>query len=153
MSSRLKEAAHLIPLVLVCFAGLVVFFLLRQLLVPKTFGQYGHYRAAALKDIRSRPVSFAGQDTCVMCHDEVAATRAKGKHHGVSCEACHGPLAKHADDPDSVKPKHLAGTGLCQRCHQEDKAKPANFPQVAPAEHSGGAECLSCHQPHSPQMQ
>lgn len=153
MFGRFKQVAHLVPLVLVVLAGVAIFLLFRQVFVPKTFGQYGHYRAAALDEIRARPVSFAGQATCAMCHDEVAAARAKGKHRGVSCEACHGPLAKHADDPSVMQPRKLAGTGLCQGCHQADRAKPVHFPQVAPAEHSGGAECLSCHLPHSPQMQ
>ncbi len=153
MRRHLKEAAHLIPLVFVLCAGLLVFLLLRQVLVPKTFGRYGHYRATALDDIRARPISFAGQTACAMCHDEVVAVRAKGSHHGVSCEACHGPLAKHADDPSTLKPKQLAGTGLCQTCHRADPAKPKQFPQVSPEEHSGGAECISCHQPHSPRIE
>src|SRR5436190_14820299 len=152
MFSKLKFAAHLLPLVLVFLAGLGAFLILRAALVPKDFGQYGHYRPAALDDIRQRTVSFAGQTACSTCHDDVTTARAVGVHKGVSCEACHGPLAKHADDPSALTPKHLAGTGLCQRCHEADPAKPVKFPQVVSAEHSGGAECLSCHNPHSPKL-
>ena len=80
MFSRLKEAAHLVPLVLVFVAGLAAFLVIRHVMVPQGFGKYGHYRPGALDDIRKRPVSFAGQATCAMCHDEVVATRAKGRH-------------------------------------------------------------------------
>ena len=152
MLSRLKEAAHLVPVVLVFVAALVAFLVIRHLMVPQGFGKYGHYRAGALDDIRKRPVSFAGQTTCAMCHDEVVSARAQGKHRIVSCEACHGPQAKHADDPSTAKPPKVAATGLCKRCHEEDKAKPGGFPQVATADHSGGAECVSCHQPHAPHL-
>ena len=41
---------------------------------------------------------------------------------------------------------------LCVRCHQANIAKPKQFPQVVAAEHSGGAACDMCHQPHSPAL-
>jgi hypothetical protein len=68
----------------------------------------------------------------------------------VNCEACHGPLAKHADDPSSVKPAKLDTAVLCARCHEANAAKPKSFPQVASADHSTGLPCDTCHQPHSP---
>ena len=98
MFSKLKSAAHLLPLVLVFLAGLGAFLILRAALVPKDFGQYGHYRPAALDDSASG-LSLCGTDEPVpTCHDDVTTARAAGGHKGVSCEACHGPLAKHADD-------------------------------------------------------
>jgi hypothetical protein len=39
---------------------------------------------------------------------------------------------------------------LCARCHQALAARPASFPQVEAAEHSGGEACTTCHQAHSP---
>ena len=65
----------------------------------KSFGQYGHYRGAAIGEIAARPVKFAGHETCETCHTDVLDVKSKGKHAHVNCEACHGPLAKHADDP------------------------------------------------------
>ena len=73
-----------------------------------------------------------------------------GKHAGVNCEACHGPLAKHVEDPASVVPQLPDTAVICARCHEENIAKPKDFPQVEVAQHSGGADCKSCHQPHSP---
>jgi len=76
-----------------------------------------------------------------------------GKHTGVNCEACHGALAKHVENPASVTPQLPDTALLCLPCHEANIAKPKNFPQVVSAEHSGGAVCKSCHQPHSPLLQ
>jgi hypothetical protein len=137
---------------LVLLAGIAIFLVIRAAVVPKGFGKYGHYRPGALDTIRARPIVFAGQDTCVLCHDSEAATRATGKHAHVACEACHGPLATHADDPAANVPKLPDTAQLCRQCHEKDAAKPKSFPQVATAEHSGGMPCNSCHQPHNPHL-
>jgi hypothetical protein len=132
--------------------GLALFIALRGVVIPPGFGKYGHYRPGALDLVRSRPISYAGQQQCVICHDEEAKVRSEGKHAHVACEACHGPLAKHAEDPGSVIPKLPDVAALCVRCHEKDAAKPAGFPQVASAEHSGGMVCNTCHKPHSPKL-
>lgn len=147
-----RDAGHLVRPAAVLLAGLAVFLVVRSAVVPKAFGQYGHYRPAALELIRQRPLAFAGQDTCVLCHDDEAKVRAAGKHAHVACEACHGPQAKHANDPASLKPALPDVANLCRRCHEKDAAKPKTFPQVVTAEHSGGVACNMCHQPHSPHL-
>jgi hypothetical protein len=146
----LDDAGHLLRLAGVLAAGFVLFLVVRAVFVPKTFGQYGHYRGSALADIAARPVRFAGHQTCETCHADVLDKKKDGKHAHVNCEACHGPLAGHADDPTSVEPAKLDTAVLCARCHQENAAKPKSFPQVAASEHSGGMPCDTCHQPHSP---
>jgi hypothetical protein len=146
------DSAHLVRPAVVLLAALAIFLAVRSAIIPKAFGQYGHYRPGALALVRSHPIAFAGQDTCVMCHDEQATARAAGKHAHVACEACHGPLAQHADDPTAHVPKLPDVADLCRRCHEKDAAKPASFPQVATAEHSGGTACNSCHQPHNPHL-
>jgi hypothetical protein len=149
-----RDSGHLIRPALVLLAGLALFLIVRAAVVPKGFGKYGHYRPAALDLVRSRPIAYAGQDTCVLCHDDQAKVRAAGRHAHVSCEACHGPQAAHAkaDDPSSLKPKLPDVANLCRRCHEQDAAKPRGFPQVATAQHSGGMPCNSCHQPHNPHL-
>ena len=42
---------------------------------------------------------------------------------------------------------------LCVRCHAASAAKPKNFPQVDPADHSNGLPCETCHKPHSPAIE
>ena len=147
-----RDSGHLIRPALVLVAGLGAFLVIRAAVIPKNFGKFGHYRPAALEMIRSRPIHYAGQDTCVLCHDDEAKARAAGRHAHVSCEACHGPLAQHANDPSSLKPKLPEVADLCRRCHEKDPAKPKTFPQVATVEHSGGMPCNSCHQPHNPHL-
>jgi Cytochrome c7 and related cytochrome c len=120
--------------------------------VPHSFGQYGHYRGAAITEIAARPIHFAGHQTCGTCHSDIADKESHGKHAYVSCEACHGPLAAHADDP-SVTPAKLDTAKLCVQCHEASAAKPKSFPQVEAASHSNGLPCETCHQPHSPAME
>ncbi len=152
MRNAIRDSAHLIRPALVLLAGLGLFLVVRGAIIPKDFGKYGHYRPGALAMIRERPISYAGHDTCAMCHEDEAKTKAEGKHAHVACEACHGPLAQHASDPGSVIPKLPEVATLCRRCHEKDAAKPKNFPQVVTAEHSGGMSCKDCHKPHSPQL-
>ena len=145
----LKDAGHLLR-----FAGLFViafllFWVIRGYVVPKSFGQYGHYRGAAIAEIVAHPAKFAGHEACETCHSDVADVKNKGKHEQVNCEACHGPLAAHAADP-TVTPAKLDTAVLCVRCHGASAARPKTFPQVQADEHSGGVPCETCHQPHSP---
>lgn len=152
MRRLLRDWVHLIRPAIVLLAGMALFLVVRSLVIPKAFGQYGHYRPGALDDIRKKPLAYAGQGACVLCHDEEAKTRAIGKHAHVACEACHGPQAAHADDPVSHVPKLPEVANLCRQCHEKDAAKPKNFPQVVTAEHSGGMACNACHQPHNPHL-
>ena len=148
--NRFKDAGHLLRLAAVFAAGVMLFLIVRGLLVPRSFGQYGHYRGNAIGEVAALPVSYAGHQVCEGCHTEVLEVKSKGVHKGVACESCHGPLANHAEDPTSVQPAKLDTGRLCVRCHEENLAKPKSFPQVASKEHSEGAACDSCHQPHSP---
>jgi hypothetical protein len=144
-----KDAGHLFRLAAVFVVGCLLFLGMRQVFVPKSFGQYGHYRGDAIGEVAARPVNFAGHQACEGCHADVLGKKKSGRHAQVNCEACHGPLAKHADDP-SVQPVKLDTAVLCVRCHEANAAKPKGFPQVASADHSIGLPCDTCHQPHSP---
>jgi hypothetical protein len=150
----MKEAAHLLRLAAILLAGVILFAIARQTIVPAGFGQYGHYRAGALAEIRARPVTYAGRQACWTCHDEVLQVLTKSKHAKIGCEACHGPQARHADadDPSALKPVRPNTATLCAKCHEQILARPKSIPQVVTAEHSGGEPCKSCHQPHSPSM-
>ena len=145
-----KDAGHLFRLAGVFVVGILSFLVLRAFLVPKSFGQYGHYRGNAMSEIAARPVRYAGHETCETCHADVLDKKKDGRHAHVNCEACHGPLAKHADDPTSETPQKLDTAVLCARCHEANTAKPKAFPQVATGDHSSGLPCDTCHQPHSP---
>lgn len=147
-----KDAGHLLRFAGLFVIAFLIFLVVRHFIVPPSFGEYGHYRGAAIDEIAARPVKFAGHQTCEGCHSDIADTKNAGKHAHVNCEACHGPLAAHANDPASVTPVLPDTTVLCARCHTASAAKPAGFPQVNPAEHSGGLACKTCHNPHSPAL-
>jgi hypothetical protein len=146
----MKGAGHLVRLAVAFLAGTLAFLGLRAYVMPHSFGQYGHYRGDAISEAAALPIMHAGHEACEACHTDVLDEKSKGKHAGVSCEACHGPQAKHADDPDKVTPPKPNPSVLCAQCHEASAAKPKWFPQVASVEHSGGEACISCHSPHDP---
>jgi len=150
MRQLFRDSEHLLRLALLFGAVGVAFLVARALLIPEGFGTYGHYRAGALEDNRARPVTFAGRAACLDCHDTVDAAKKAGKHAGVGCEACHGALAAHVDDPTSAAPAKLDPKTLCLVCHEENVAKPSGFPQIDPKNHAGDDPCQSCHAPHAP---
>jgi len=152
MRQLLRDGSHLIRVAGLFGAGVLAFFVMRGLLVPSDFGRYGHYRAGALADNRKHAIAFAGKTACLDCHSEVSDLQKGSKHAAVRCEACHGALARHAEDPD-VKPAKLAATRLCLTCHRATAGRPAKFPQVEPEDHAGGADCTSCHRPHHPEQE
>ena len=148
-----KDAVHLIRLAAVFTAGMVVFLVLRGLLVPKSFGEFGHYRGAALGEIAAQPISYAGHQVCEACHDDILQVKRVGRHGRVACETCHGPQARHTEDPGSIVPPKLDTAVLCARCHEASNSKPMDFPQVHAVEHSSGIACNTCHEPHSPRIE
>lgn len=149
----LKDAGHLLRLAAVFVLVFVAFVLVREALVPKSFGRFGHYRAKALEEIAAKPLVYAGHQACEDCHSDVVELKSKGKHKTVNCESCHGPLETHVEDPASVQPVKLETMSLCPRCHTANAAKPKTFPQVSPEDHSGGVACDTCHKPHSPAIE
>jgi len=156
--SAFKDSGHLFRYVALFVVGTLCFLVIRHFAVPKTFGEYGHYRGAAIGEIAAHPIHFAGHETCESCHADVLDKKKDGKHAHVNCEACHGPLAKHAEamtnGDASVPMPTLPDTAvLCIRCHSESAARPRGFPQVKAEEHSGGVPCQTCHQPHNPAIQ
>ena len=48
-----KDAGHIFRLAAVFVCGILVFVGVRAVLVPKSFGQYGHYRGDALAEERN----------------------------------------------------------------------------------------------------
>jgi DmsE family decaheme c-type cytochrome len=104
---------------------------------------------------------YVGSDTCLTCHDQ--AEKLKGTPHWQAadprspiathgCESCHGPGAKHAEDPTGVKLKNLRSTGdavvinqTCTTCHNRQ-----NHVLWAGSQHeSRGLACSTCHSVHS----
>ncbi|HXJ87103.1 MAG TPA: multiheme c-type cytochrome [Candidatus Binatia bacterium] len=148
-----KDVEHLIRLAAVMLLALLLFVVLRAAVVPRSFGEYGHYRGNAIAEIAARTPAFAGHEVCEGCHTDVVDQKKLGRHVNVPCEACHGAQARHAGDPATVKPQLPDTAVICARCHEANSAKPKAFPQVVSADHSGGLACNTCHKPHTPKIE
>jgi len=153
MSRESRHYDHVIRAATLFAFGFLTFIIVRHVLVPPDFGVYGFYRAGALDEARAKPVVFGGRDTCAVCHGEVVDSQKTSRHAIVGCEACHGPLAKHAAGEFEPKPKVLNPRQLCLTCHVKMEGKYAAFPQVDPVEHAGETACTTCHQPHHLRIQ
>lgn len=140
---------QLVRLLLLTVGIVVSYFVARYFLTPTSFREYGFYRGAALGELASRPVVFAGREACEECHFDEVDVLVAGKHKHLSCEGCHGPGQLHVDDPDIKlnKPRYA----LCVRCHEQNPSRPASHPQIDPTDHYTGDSCTECHLPHNPE--
>lgn len=138
---------QILRLVLLTLVIVSSYGVLRVFLTPKSFGQYGHYRGAALAERAALDPVFAGAKACAECHDDIITVQDKGTHRHISCETCHGPALAHTHNPDlklvAIPPAR------CLRCHLSDPARPAAQKQIVPEDHYGD-NCLECHLPHNP---
>lgn len=151
----MKDSRHILHLAIILFIGVTSFIVVRRVLVPASFGEIGHYRAAALEEIKSKPVRHAGAAVCVDCHSDVSDLKATSRHARINCESCHGPGAAHAEDPDSADARptrHLTQDRrlFCGICHMENASRPAFMPQVHLEIHYPKQSCTDCHNPHHP---
>jgi hypothetical protein len=147
-----SDYAHLLRLAVISVIAIVCFLLLRAFLVPTGFGVYGHYRAGAIDDNRTQPITFAGGAACAVCHTDIVEKRKESRHERIGCEACHGPLAAHAAGETADKPVLPDPRVTCVRCHEARAGKPPAFPQVTVSDHAPDGACTTCHQPHHPEM-
>jgi predicted CXXCH cytochrome family protein len=148
MSRLLKMPPQLVRLVLLTIGIVCVYFTARFFLTPTSFGQFGHYRADALREIASREPVLAGKAACVECHTDHAEKLAKGEHKTLSCETCHGPGREHVADWAKTLPK--LNMSLCVRCHEASPSKPKWLHQINVHNHYTGNLCTECHVPHQP---
>lgn len=147
---------HAFPVFVILLVLAAAGLTLRALLVPKTFGEYGFYRAAALDDEKARLPRYVGRAVCSGCHDDIAAVHAKDVHASVECETCHGPGDKHVNDNDA--PMIPGNTKEdCLICHRHLVSRPGSFPQVDWQAHytfvgvkDQTVACIRCHSGHEP---
>jgi hypothetical protein len=141
-----------LPRLALAFAIFIsLFLLLRHFLVPPTFGEYGHYRGAAIDEIAATEIHYAGQQACMECHQDIGDLKSQDVHSDIHCETCHGPGQNHVlsgDAADILKP---GGREFCGSCHAMNAAKPGGaIAQVDLSKHNIGKNCLECHNPHQP---
>jgi len=160
----MKEIRHLIRAGLLALVVIIGFTIVRFIALPKSWGEYGHYRANAVVEEMAKEPVYQGADACKKCHVQKHEEWNSGKHRVVNCENCHGQAKEHV-----VKPMVKSGTKtivinrsmeLCLRCHLQLLARPHDFteishPQIDPEKHlkgKGALKCFNCHNPHQPDL-
>ncbi len=130
---------------------LSIFLIIRHSLLPKTFGQYGFYRGAALNEIAQSPLKYAGQKACLECHQDIEDLKQQDVHSDISCETCHGPGQRHSENGDTTLLEMYVSRESCGICHSKNSAKQKNaIFQVDLKQHNINKKCIECHNPHRP---
>jgi hypothetical protein len=143
-----QQVVRLLSVFVVVVVGSII---MRSMLVPETFGDLGHYRAAAIDSVVAREKKYAGHEECALCHGQISEARLASNHQGVRCEVCHGPAANHVAAPLDVRPEAPRDRDLCILCHSYNPSRPTGFPQIDPVAHNVLTPCMSCHDPHAPE--
>ena len=73
--NRFKDAEHLVRVAGVFLVGITLFLCFRASFVPKSFGEYGHYRGDSITEIAALPIKHAGHEACETCHTDVFELR------------------------------------------------------------------------------
>lgn len=160
---------HIRRLLLVLIGFGIVAVAVRNLVVDRSFYEYGHYRGNAVAEIARDKPKFQGTAYCQSCHAAEYDTWAHGLHYSpdtariVKCEVCHGPgggrdpgqnylhAATGPVHPGNLKLAVPADTtALCTVCHEQIVGRPAEQRQIVSGEHAGGQQCSLCHDAHAP---
>ncbi len=160
---------HIARLLLLLVAFGVIAVTARNLLVDKSFYEYGHYRGNAVVEIAQDKPKFQGVAYCRTCHAARFAEWSTGVHDRpdigkvVKCEVCHGPgggrdpqhdyvnAATGPVHPDALKLTVPTDTrALCTLCHERMPGRPVQQAQIVIDDHAGTQQCTLCHKPHSP---
>lgn len=146
-----QKAVFRIGILLLCVV--VLFGFVRSLVVPPSFGDYGRYRGDSIGEVALQEANFAGggNTACGKCHQDKYLNLSQAEHKQLNCQTCHGPGAKHAAKPGSQPLAVRGNADLCGACHREIAGRTKQ--QIATVKlqmHSGGVECVRCHDPHRP---
>jgi len=91
-------------------------------------------------------------EVCAACHEDIATAFEKNVHKEKSCEACHGPSAKHQESlaaEDIRQPAKLRAAEVdktCLACHLN---KPAHSGRIQSGHGKNQVSCVSCHSVHA----
>lgn len=145
---------HIVRLLLVLAAFLFLAVAARNYVLDPSYYQFGYYRGDAVIELATGDPQFRGAAYCQACHAERHAEWSAGVHRSVECEVCHGAAREHPADGALPIPEDTVK--LCTVCHEAMPGRPAAQPQIVVAEHpvphDGALQCLTCHNPHSPQL-
>jgi cytochrome c553 len=141
---------HIVRLIGLLLGALVLGLAAKWYFTAESFYQYGHYRADSVGEIAAEKVVYQGTGYCQGCHAERHAQWSANNHKSVSCEVCHGAARDH---PQNGKlPVPVDTRQLCTLCHERMPERPRTQPQIDLAQHGGGQQCATCHNPHAPKL-
>jgi hypothetical protein len=128
--------------------------------VPKDFGvgergyMYGWHRAGNEGEWNGLKAKYQGREYCKDCHADEYAKNQSSPHVRIQCENCHGPALDH---PDTIEKLPInKAREVCLRCHAKlnypssDRGKLKGIDNLT---HNPGSECVSCHNPHHPNLE
>ena len=171
---------HIKRLIITFMVIIGLFIGIRFLVVPKSFGDYGHYRGLALNENAEKPLHYAGMAICAKCHNDLVSQKENGRHKQLACEGCHGPAYLHALFADStrkvklpdslklVRHEEIITRDFCLVCHRRNVARLKIFYDSVnksvikmvdighPKEKAlrnpkaDTLACIECHNPHDP---
>ncbi len=177
---KFKDVRHIVHAAIILVVVVVGFLIARWATVPKSFGQYGHYRGASIAEDQSFPVILQSAGACKECHEKERGmwpgfdVWQKGKHSAVTCENCHSNVRQHVERmkarPESKEflvtkdPKPQR----CLMCHFALAARPKVAPLCVPDDNHAEylklikeqteeiLGCTTCHEdylPHNPKLE
>jgi len=152
-----SHRSHIVRLLTIIGVLVVGFVIVRSLLVPASFGEYGHYRGDNLSEQMAILPVHQGPDMCGQCHEEQYGDWQDGGHLTVTCEVCHGHWEIHNGNLTTMTAVNTSDA--CLLCHQHITGRPESFSQIAGfVQHLKDQElseedadgCVDCHDPHAP---
>ncbi|MBF0557567.1 MAG: cytochrome c3 family protein [Nitrospirae bacterium] len=140
--------------------GIIVLILIARLFyVPHDFGihergfMYGWYRNNNIEDWKQVKVKYQGRDYCKDCHSDKYESILKSPHSIIQCENCHGPAIDHPSDPPKLAIDR--SRAQCLRCHfplPYPSSGRAKIRGIDPDTHNRDFQCVTCHNPHKPNL-
>jgi cytochrome c553 len=138
----------------------VMFVVGKIIFPPKSFGVYGHYRAASVGDIAAARPAYLNPESFSADYPKEFATWSTGIHKVVQCQTCHTTVGETRDmaslsvgaspHAPTALPVSADSRKLCVKCHEKIAGRPDYMPQIEVASHAHGQACTACHNPHSP---
>lgn len=141
---------HIVRLIALILGLVVVAVIAVPFLTVDSFYRFGHYRADSVPQIAAKDPVLQTAHYCQSCHDERHAQWSASNHKSVTCEICHGAAKGHPGNGKLPIPKDTVK--LCTLCHEAMPGRPSTQPQIEVVQHSGGQQCIVCHNPHSPKI-
>ena len=131
---------------------ITIFILVRSIVVPPSFGDYGWYRGDSVGEIAGTMPVYATSQECKACHADQYKQWSEGEHKTVNCETCKGPGGEHTKDPPAHEMVIDTSRDFCALCHNQNPSRPAEFAQKDTSVHNSGQPCIECHDSHDPYL-